>query len=328
MDHVGLDLNWLTSPNWKLNVTVRPDLAQVESDREEVNLTRFSLFYSEKRTFFLEGSEFFQFEIGSDAQPFYSRTIGLAADRTEIPIDGGIRVLGRQGGTTLGAMALRTAARDTAPASDFGVLRWKHDVLDESTVGLLAVVRHEAGRSNATWGTDLLYSTSEHFGERQFEAGLTLAQTWTSDATHRFGLAQRLFLAYPNDLVDFSASWSRVDSTFNPEVGFLRRASFQRFGTELTISPRPRLLPFLQQFEFKPIELSWYADDRTGDLQSLYAEIVPVVLPSPPLLGRYRDQRRRLLPRHQHRNRTRCPLEGEPAPRSGRRLDVPPHRLQ
>ena len=173
-------------------------------------------------------------------------------------------------------MALRTAARDTVPASDFGVLRWKHDVLDESSVGLLTVVRHEAGRTNATWGTDLLYSTSGLFGERQFEAGLTLAQTWTSDATRRSGLAQRLFIAYPNDLVEFSASWMRVDSTFNPEAGFLRRTSFQRFGTELAISPRPRFIPFLQQLEFKPLELSWYQDDRTGELQTLYAEMVPL----------------------------------------------------
>jgi hypothetical protein len=276
VDHVGLDLNWLAGPSWKLNVTVRPDFAQVESDREEVNLTRFSLFYPEKRTFFLEGSEFFQFELGSDAQPFYSRTIGLAPDRTEIPITGGIRVLGREGGTTLGAMALRTEAKDTVPATDFGVVRWKHDVLDESSVGILAVARREPGRTNLTWGTDLLYSTSGLFGEKQFEAGVTLAQTYASDAAERFGLAHRLYVDYPNDLVEFSASWLRVDSAFDPEAGYLRRASFQRFGAELAVSPRPRFIPFLQQLEFKPFELSWYQDDRTGDLQTLYAEVVPL----------------------------------------------------
>ena len=276
LGHVGLDLNWLPTPDWKVNVTVRPDFAQVESDREEVNLTRFSLFYPEKRTFFLEGSEFFAFDIGDDARPFYSRTIGLAADRTEIPIAGGARVLGRSGGTTLGAMALRTEGKGAEPASTFGVARWKQDVLDESSVGLLAVARRDPGRTNAAYGFNLQYATSEFLGEREFEAGLALVQTYTSDAAERFGLAHRVFVSYPNDLVEFTASWSRVDSAFNPEAGFRRRSSYQRWGTELAISPRPRFLPFVQQFEIKPVELSVYTDDRTGDLQTLYAEFVPL----------------------------------------------------
>ena len=102
---------FLPVPSWKVQVTVHPDFAQVESDHEQVNLSRFSLFYPEKRTFFLEGSEFFAFDLGSDVQPFYSRRIGLAEDRSEIPILGGARVLGKSGATTLGAMALRTEAK-------------------------------------------------------------------------------------------------------------------------------------------------------------------------------------------------------------------------
>ena len=74
-----------------------------------MNLSRFSLFFPEKREFFLEGQEFFAFEISSDSRPFYSRRIGLAEDRTEVPILGGGRALGKWGGTTLGAMVLQTA---------------------------------------------------------------------------------------------------------------------------------------------------------------------------------------------------------------------------
>lgn len=273
--HVGLDLNWLPTPNWKVNVTARPDFAQVESDREEVNLTRFSLFFPEKRTFFLEGSEFFDFEIGDDAQPFYSRRIGLAADRTEIPITGGVRVLGRHAGSTLGAMALRTEQKGAEPASTFGVVRWKQDLLDESSIGVLAVARHEPGRTNAAYGFDLTYATSEFLGERELEAGLALVQTHTSDAARPTGLAHRLFISYPNDFLEFDASWSRVDSTFNPEAGFLRRSSYQRWATELSLNPRPRFLPVVQQVEIKPLELTVYTDDGTGDLQTLYAEVVP-----------------------------------------------------
>ena len=274
--NLGLDVHYLPSPSWRINLTVNPDFAQVESDREEVNLTRFSLFYPEKREFFLEGQEFFDFELGSDTRPFYSRRIGLAADRTEIPILGGGGVLGKGGGTTLGAMVLQTAEEGENASANFGVLRWKQDVLDESSVGVLAVSRIEPGRTNATYGFDLNYATSEMFGEREFEAGLVMSQSYTSDAQEKTGLAHRLYFSYPNDLVEFLGSWTRRGDAFNPEVGFVRRTAHQRFFTELAISPRPRFLPFIQQVEIKPFEVSYYMDDNTRELQSFFTEFVPL----------------------------------------------------
>jgi len=274
--HLGLDVHYLPSPAWRVNFTVNPDFAQVEADREEVNLTRFPLFFPEKREFFLEGQEFFDFEIGSDSRPFYSRRIGLAADRTEVPILGGGRALGKWGGTTVGAMVLQTAKDGDEPSTNFGVFRWEQDVLDESSVGALVVSRLEPGRRNLTYGFDLGYATSELFDEKEFEAGLVMAQTYTSDATEKTGLAHRLYFSYPNDMMDLSFSWTRADSTFNPEVGYVRRSSYQRFGSELALYPRPRFLPFIQQFEFKPWEFSYYEDDVTGDLQSFSAEFVPL----------------------------------------------------
>jgi hypothetical protein len=273
---VGLDLAWLPSASWRMNVTVNPDFAQVESDREEVNLTRFSLFYPEKRPFFLEGQEFFQFEVNDDARPFYSRRIGLAEDRSELQILGGARILGKRAGTTFGALLIRSEEEGTEPSSDFTVVRWKQDVLEESAVGVIGVARHEPGRMNATYGADLRYATTSFLGERELEAGLTFAQTFTSDSTDRFGLAHRLFFGYPNDLIDVSASWTRVDSRFNPEAGFLRRAGFHQLASEFVLAPRPAFLPFIQQLEIKPWELSWYLSESSGDLQSLYVEVVPM----------------------------------------------------
>ncbi len=278
VSHVGLDVHYLPSPAWRVNFTVNPDFAQVESDREEVNLTRFSLFFPEKREFFLEGQEFFAFDVGSDSRPFYSRRIGLAVDRTEVPILGGGRALGKWGGTTLGAMALQAADDGDEPSTNFGVIRWKQDVLEESAVGALLVTRLEPGRMNLTYGLDMAYATSEMFDEKEFEAGLVVAQTYTSDAEERMGLAHRLYFDYPNDLVEFSGSWTRADDTFNPEAGYIRRSSYQRFGSELALSPRPDFLPFIQQLEFKPWEMSYYRDDITGDLQSFYVEFVPLAL--------------------------------------------------
>ena len=274
----GLDLSFLPVPSWKVQVTVHPDFAQVESDREQVNLSRFSLFYPEKRTFFLEGSEFFDFDLGGDVQAFYSRRIGLAEDRSEIPILGGARVLGKNGGTTLGVMTLRTEGTDAEPGASFGVVRWKQDVLGQSSVGVIAVGRSAPGRNAATYGADLSYVTSSLFGEREFAAGVAVAQSYASDARRSFGLAHRVYVEYPNDFVDFSASWARADTAFDPRVGFTRRTNYQRFASELSFNPRPAFLPFVRQMEIKPFEVSYYRDDRTGALQSMQWEVVPFAL--------------------------------------------------
>jgi hypothetical protein len=173
-------------------------------------------------------------------------------------------------------MMLQTAEKGETPGANFGAFRWKQDVLEESSLGALMVTRLESGRSNLTYGVDLAYATSEIFGDKELEAGLVVAQTYTSDAQEKTGLAHRLYVGYPNDLVEFSASWTRADQGFNPEAGYVRRSSYQRFGSELAILPRPRSLPFVQQFEFKPFEFSYYMDDETGDLQSFSSEVVPL----------------------------------------------------
>jgi hypothetical protein len=173
-------------------------------------------------------------------------------------------------------MVLQTAEKDEEPTSNFGVFRWKQDILAESTVGVLFVSRLESGRSNLTYGFDFNYSTSEMFDDKEFVAGLAVAQTHTSDSEESTGLAHRLYAAYPNDLVDLSISWVRADDSFNPEVGFVRRSSYQRFGSEVAISPRPAFLPLIQQMEFKPWEVSYYINDRTHELESFSWEIVPL----------------------------------------------------
>lgn len=119
----GLDFNYLVNPTVKMDFTVNPDFAQVESDQMIVNLTRFSISYPEKRQFFLESQSFFDFSLGR-ARPFYSRRIGVAQGR-ETPILGGTRFLGKMGGTTLGAMVLQTGRIDVANPTNFSLVRLK-----------------------------------------------------------------------------------------------------------------------------------------------------------------------------------------------------------
>lgn len=274
----GADLNYLITPTMKLNLTINPDFAQVESDRAQVNLTRFSLYYPEKRKFFLEGQNFFDFGLGHSIRPFYSRRIGLSEDRQEIRILGGARVLGKQGSSTLGGMVLQTARKDSIPSANYAVARWKRDILHQSTFGVIAVSKAERGHTNVTYGFDFLYSSDELFGDKNLMISVALAQSYTSGALHSTGTAHHLVFDFPNDLIDFSAVWDRAGADFNPEVGFLRRQNYQMHNADLRIKPRPGFLPWIRNLVFKPFDFNYYVDDRTGELQTLWSEFRPLGL--------------------------------------------------
>jgi len=273
---LGLDFNYIINPTVKLDFTINPDFAQVESDEMIVNLTRFSISLPEKRQFFLEAQNFFDFPLGR-AWPFYSRRIGIYKDQ-ETPILGGVRFLGKMNHTTLGAMVLQTETTDIASAKNFSILRWQQDIGEQSSVGLMAIGAAQSGRFNGTGGVDALYSTSKLFGDKNFQIGGAFAATYTSDREASTGSAHRLFLSYPNDLIELDASWERAGKDFNPEVGFLSRTSYQIFGAKWRINPRPSFLPWVQKLQFKPIELSYYIDDVTHMMQSVYMEFRPLGL--------------------------------------------------
>ncbi|NOX90065.1 MAG: carbohydrate binding family 9 domain-containing protein [Calditrichaeota bacterium] len=274
--HAGGDLNYLITPTMKLNLTVNTDFAQVESDRMQVNLTRFSLFYPEKREFFLEGRNYFDFGLGHSIRPFYSRRIGLSPDNSVIPILGGVRLLGKTGNSMLGGMSIQTEKKDSIPTTNYTALRWKQDIWQQSSIGLIGVGKFEPNRQNAVYGLDFLYSTSEFLGSKTLALGGAVAQSYTSDREQKTGLAHRLFIDMPNDFIDFSAIWDRSNAQFNPETGFLRRKNYQMFMADFRIKPRPTFLPFVQRLVFKPFDFNYYIDDRTHKLQSLWSEFRPL----------------------------------------------------
>ena len=274
--NAGADLNYLITPSMKLNLTVNTDFAQVESDRMQVNLTRFSLYYPEKRAFFLEGRNYFDFGLGHSTQPFYSRRIGLTNEGQAIPILAGARVLGKEGPATLGAMTLQTAHKDSIPSTIYTVLRWKQDIFKQSTIGVIGVGKLQPGRRNLVFGSDFLYSTTTLFGDKNFSLGGAIAQSYTSDREDKTGLASRVFVDFPNDFIDFSAVWDRSDVHFNPETGFQRRTNYQMYNADFRIKPRPKFIPWIQKLSIKPFDFNYYIDDQTHQLQSLWSEFRPL----------------------------------------------------
>jgi len=273
---IGLDFNYLVNPTVKLDFTINPDFAQVESDEMIVNLTRFSISYPEKRQFFLEVQNFFDFPLGG-ARAFYSRRIGIYEGQ-ETPIIGGARFLGKMSHTTLGIMVLQTEKTDITGAKNFSLVRWKQDLGEQSSVGVLAIGAAQAGRFNGTGGVDALYSTSKLFGDKNFQVGGAIAATYTSDREAASGSAHRLFFSYPNDFIELDASWERAGKDFNPEAGFLSRTRYQMFWAKWRINPRPNFLPWIQKLQFKPLEINYYIDDVTREMQSVYMEFRPLAI--------------------------------------------------
>jgi hypothetical protein len=142
--NAGGDINYLITPTLRMNLTFNTDFAQVEADRQQINLTRFPLFFPERREFFLEGQDFFDMGMGNTVIPFYSRRIGLAEDRSTVPIIAGARLLGKVNNSTLGALSMQTASRDSVPSINYTVLSWRQEgvfhvfVLDLSKLPLRA----------------------------------------------------------------------------------------------------------------------------------------------------------------------------------------------
>ena len=251
---VGGDLKYHITPNLTFDATVNTDFAQVEVDEQQVNLTRFSLFFPEKREFFLEGRGIFDFARGGQGAPeggdtpylFYSRRIGFHAGRV-IPIDAGGRLTGKLGPWALGLMNIQTgdeAVSGTEP-TNFSVVRLKRDIFRRSTVGAMATRRSIDAfgvGSNEAYGVDGSFGIA-----RDITVGTYWARTSTDGLTGKDESWQAR-IDYNADRYGARADVLDVGANFRPDVGFLRRSDFRRAFGQLRFSPRPTRIEAVRKF--------------------------------------------------------------------------------
>ena len=240
--------------------TVNTDFAETEVDTRRTNLTRFPLFFPEKRTFFLEGSDLFSFGIGltqfrsSDLVPFFSRRIGLYQGEA-VPLNAGGKVTGKVGNTSVAALVTRTGAVEgSVGAATLGAFRVRQNVLEESTAGVIATFGDPTGSGGSyLLGGDFTYHTSRFRGSKTMEAGLwglvTGKEGLTGDRT-AFGAS----VAYPNDVWDVSLTYTRMGDGFDPAMGFVPRRGFHKLSAQIENRTYPRSLPWLRTMfhEFRP----------------------------------------------------------------------------
>lgn len=241
----SLDVTQRLGSNALASLTVNTDFAETEVDARQANLTRFPLFFPEKRTFFLDAADIFAFGTGIDGEslvPFFSRRIGLVEGR-EVPVLAGLKATGRIGQTNVGGLVVRTREADgLAPATTMGVLRLKQNVFAESRVGVLATAGDPLGRSGS-WelGADFTYQTSHLGGDKNFSAGIWALATDREDLrSFRERTAMGFKVDYPNDLWDCFLIYRRIGDGFDPSLGFVPRAGINTYLAGCTYAPRPK----------------------------------------------------------------------------------------
>lgn len=272
----SLDINQRIGANVLASGTVNTDFAETEVDARRTNLTRFPLFFPEKRTFFIEGDDIFSFGLGlsEDVIPYFSRRIGLV-DGFEVPILAGGKVNGRIGNTNFGGVAVGTGSQaGVVDQSTFmGVGRVKHNLWRESWVGAIATVGDPLGR-RGSWlgGGDFTYATSRFRGDKNLLVGVWGLATGREDLGND-ATATGFKIDYPNDLVDTAVTYKRIGRDFDPSIGFVPRAAVQLWSAAANFSPRLARGPIQQMFfEFEPT----LAADLSGRWESYRVFWAPV----------------------------------------------------
>ena len=229
----GVDLKYSLTPSLTLDATYRTDFAQVEVDQQQVNLTRFNLFFPEKRDFFLENSGTFNFGAGNNLVPFFSRRIGLGRQGTPIPIVGGARVTGQAGPYDLGFLVMKTESQDQTPSTEYVVGRLKRRFLTNSWVGGLVTDRESSldGDYNRVYGID----THLQFFER-LELDSFLLRSDTPELRGR-NQARQFEARWRDDELILGAGYNEIQTNFNPEVGFVRRGDNTHYNGEVSWNP-------------------------------------------------------------------------------------------
>ena len=279
----GLDMKYAVTQGLVADLTINTDFAQVEADEQQINLTRFNLFFPEKRDFFLENQGTFSFGgvpinsaggnfgggfIGaSNLAPimFYSRRIGLHQDQ-EVPLNIGGRLTGRAGKYSVGVLNIQTGDKPEfgAPATNFTVVRVKRDVLRRSSIGLLATNRSESAigpGANREYGLDGTFAFYENLQINTYWAG-----TVTDALSSRDSTSYRGQLDYSGDRYTVQLEHLKVGDNFNPEIGFLRRDNMVRDYARFKFSPRPKNRSAIRKYVYDAsID---YIENVAGQLES------------------------------------------------------------
>lgn len=270
------------TPSLTAEFTVNPDFGQAEVDQQVVNLSRFSIFFPEKRDFFLENAGIFLFGRQGSNQLFFTRRIGLTGRGEPVPIDYGAKVTGKIGSYNVGFLQVQTRRLGDqttsfgVPSQNFTVARVKRDIFGRSSIGAMFVNRQGSlftdatGRADETRyhraaGIDAEFNLTDRLRVHTFLMG-----TANPGAKSSF-LSGRVDTRYEDDNFRFIGVYEDIGSNFRPEVGFVERSGIRQYFGQAAYKPRPRFIPFVRSMEFET-QIEYY-EDRRGSLSTRQTEL-------------------------------------------------------
>jgi len=276
----SLDAFWRITPSLVGALTLNTDFSATDVDDRQVNLTRFSLFFPEKRDFFLEDSEIFEFGgLTQNGRPFFSRTIGLSATGQPIDLEAGARLTGKIGRNSLGVLAVRQESAGSFEAENVFVARGYRSFGEQSTIGGIITSGDPSGSGNNTlYGVDLALRDQRRYG------GLVEARAWMqqSSTPGRKGdeAAWGASLAWPNDRIEALLSYTEIGRDFRPALGFANRTGISEFLASYSYRHRFEKGGLLRSWRHG-VEASEIRDDA-GGLESRRFVIMPFSLDNQP----------------------------------------------
>ena len=273
---LGADLKYSVTPSLTLDLTYNTDFAQVEVDDQQINLDRFTLFFPEKRPFFLENAGLFSVGQSGAVDIFFSRRIGLGDSGEQVPIVGGGRLSGKVGrNTNVGFLNMQTASvgGSGTPGQNFTVARVRQDLANRSNIGAMLVNREATGDLggdgdyNRTYAVDGRWGIGEGGTVSGFAAA-TDTPGLTGGDSHAYGLSAQ----HEIEWVRLGLGYTEVAPNFNPEVGFLARQSYRRMNGSVFTTFRPD--DFMGVHEFRPhVAHNTVFDFGTGRQETQFTHI-------------------------------------------------------
>jgi hypothetical protein len=266
--NAGLDVKYNINSNLTLDLTVNTDFAQVEADDQQVNLTRYSLYFPEKRMFFQERSSLFNYSLGGNSSLFYSRNIGISNGES-VRIYGGARMVGRVGKWDMGLMDMQTEEHDATPGQNFGVLRMRKQVFNPYSYigGMLTSKIGMNGTKNFAYGLDGIFRL---FGDDYLD--VKVAQTYDDVMANKINSIDPMyFMAKWDNRSDkgfsYELGYSFTGREFKPGVGFVNMGGLQGFAGNILYGWLPG--PKSKIFNTKVIvNVSRYSRLEDGMLES------------------------------------------------------------
>jgi len=232
---------------------VNTDFAETEVDYRQLNFTRFSLQYPEKRDFFLKDSGIFKFGPASrrsrsqSSTPFFSRRIGLTHSGHQVPINLATKITGRVGKYNIGMIGAMIDKHDGIGSQNVFVTRISRNVLEQSSIGMISTMGDPNSDKDAYMiGTDFNYRTTKFLTDKTLRASVYTMANFDDDTDWSY--AHGANISYPNDLIDAGVSFYQVDEEFKPKLGYTRRTGIRRFGSSFSYRPRPENIDWLRKY--------------------------------------------------------------------------------